>query len=30
MEFIFQKLENIVWKEEYAGRQHFLLFPQCF
>ena len=23
-------LENIVGKEENAGNQHFLLFPQCF
>ena len=23
-------LENIVWKGENAGYQHFLLFPQCF
>ena len=22
--------ENIVGKEEKAGNQHFLLFPQCF
>ena len=22
--------ENIVEKEENAGNQHFLLFPQCF
>ena len=22
--------ENIVGKGEYAGNQHFLLFPQCF
>ena len=22
--------ENIVEKGEYAGKQHFLLFPQCF
>ena len=22
--------ENIVGKEENAGDQHFLLFPQCF
>ena len=22
--------ENIVEKEEIAGNQHFLLFPQCF
>ena len=24
------KIENIVGKEENAGYQHFLLFPQCF
>ena len=23
-------IENIVEKEENAGSQHFLLFPQCF
>ena len=23
-------VENIVGKEENAGHQHFLLFPQCF
>ena len=23
-------LENAVGKEENAGNQHFLLFPQCF
>ena len=23
-------VENIVEKEENAGYQHFLLFPQCF
>ena len=23
-------LENTVGKEENAGKQHFLLFPQCF
>ena len=22
--------KNIVGKEENAGKQHFLLFPQCF
>ena len=26
----FNSLENIVGKEENAGNQHFLLFPQCF
>ena len=24
------RVENIVGKEENAGNQHFLLFPQCF
>ena len=27
---VFHKIENIVGKEENAGYQHFLLFPQCF
>ena len=27
---IFHRIENIVGKEENAGNQHFLLFPQCF
>ena len=27
---IFHGIENIVGKEENAGHQHFLLFPQCF
>ena len=27
---VLDKLENIVGKEENAGYQHFLLFPQCF
>ena len=26
----FHRIENIVGKEENAGYQHFLLFPQCF
>ena len=26
----FDVAENIVGKEENAGCQHFLLFPQCF
>ena len=26
----FEYIENIVGKEENAGYQHFLLFPQCF
>ena len=30
MEFVFDWVENIVGKEENAGFQHFLLFPQCF
>ena len=25
-----EPFENIVGKEENAGYQHFLLFPQCF
>ena len=28
--FVLDKIENIVAKEENAGYQHFLLFPQCF
>ena len=28
--FLLDKIENIVGKEENAGYQHFLLFPQCF
>ena len=27
---VFLRIENIVGKEENAGYQHFLLFPQCF
>ena len=27
---VFHGIENIVGKEENAGYQHFLLFPQCF
>ena len=27
---VFHRRENIVGKEENAGYQHFLLFPQCF
>ena len=27
--FVFDRVENIVGKEENAGKQHFLLFPQC-
>ena len=28
--FLFDRAENTVGKEENAGYQHFLLFPQCF
>ena len=27
---VFDRVENIVAKEENAGYQHFLLYPQCF
>ena len=27
---VFHRTKNIVGKEENAGYQHFLLFPQCF
>ena len=27
---VFHRIDNIVGKEEIAGYQHFLLFPQCF
>ena len=27
---VFHRIEKIVGKEENAGYQHFLLFPQCF
>ena len=27
---VFHRIENTVGKEEKAGYQHFLLFPQCF
>ena len=27
---VFHRIKNIVGKEENAGYQHFLLFPQCF
>ena len=27
---VFHRIENIVGKEENAGYQYFLLFPQCF
>ena len=30
IEVVFHRIENIVGKEEKAGYQHFLLFPQCF
>ena len=30
IKFVFHRIENIVGKEENAGYQHFLLFPQCF
>ena len=29
-EYVLDKIENIVGKEENAGYQHFLLFQQCF
>ena len=28
--FVLDRIENIVGKEENAGYQYFLLFPQCF
>ena len=28
--FVLERVENIVGKEENAGYQHFLLFPQSF
>ena len=28
--FLFDRLENIVGKEENAGYEHVLLFPKCF
>ena len=28
--FVLDKVENIMGKEENAGNQHFVLFPQCF
>ena len=28
--YVLDKAENTVGKEENAGYQHFLLFPQCF
>ena len=30
LRFLLERVENIVGKEENAGYQHFLLFPQCF
>ena len=30
LKFVLERVENIVEKEENAGYQHFLLFPQCF
>ena len=27
---VFHRIVNVVGKEENAGYQHFLLFPQCF
>ena len=30
IKFVFHRIENIVGKEENAGHQHCLLFPQCF
>ena len=30
MEFLFNRIENIMGKGENAGNQHFLLFPICF
>ena len=30
MNFVFDKVGNIVGNRENAGYQHFLLFPQCF
>ena len=30
LKFALGRLENIMGKEENAGYQHFLLFPQCF
>ena len=26
---MFDRVENIMGKDEYAGNQHFLLYPQC-
>ena len=30
MEFVFDRVENILGKGENAGYQHFLLFLKCF
>ena len=30
VQFVFDKVENIVGNGENAGYQHFLLFPLCF
>ena len=30
MNFVMERVKNIVGKGENAGYQHFLLFPQCF
>ena len=30
VKIVFHRIEYIVRKEENAGYQHFLLFPQCF
>ena len=30
LNFLLERVENIVGKGENAGYQHFLLFPQCF
>ena len=30
MEFVFDRVENIVGKGENPSYQHFLLLPQCF
>ena len=30
IQVVFHRTENMVEKEENAGYQHFLLFPQCF
>ena len=30
LKFVLGRVENIGGKREYAGYQHFILFPQCF